>query len=104
VEIVSSPAQITANRANAQFSTGPRSVEGKAATSRNSLKFGVHAQSMLIPGEDPEELATLTADYHRDLQPQGAVETALVETLIRCDWMRRRLYRIEAEVIAAQMG
>jgi hypothetical protein len=36
-------AQINANRENAQKSTGPRTAEGKAASSRNGLKHGLRA-------------------------------------------------------------
>ncbi len=38
-----SPAQLAANRANAQHSTGPRTPEGKAASARNALSHGGHA-------------------------------------------------------------
>ena len=87
---MASPAQITASRANAQLSTGPRSVEGKAASSRNALKLGITAQSMIIPGEDPAALDQLTADYRQQFQPVGPVETALLETIIRAQWMQLR--------------
>jgi len=101
---MASPAQITANRANAQLSTGPRSVEGKAASSRNALKLGIHAQSLVIPGEDPELLEELTCEYELDLQPVGAVECALVETIVRSAWLMRRMTRIEAEVTHARLA
>jgi len=45
---MATPAQVIANRANAQLSTGPRSVEGKAASSRNALKLGIHAKSWFM--------------------------------------------------------
>ena len=101
---MATPAQITANRANAQRSTGPASVEGKTASSRNALKFGIHAQSLVIPGENPEELEDLTEEYERDLVPIGAVETALVETIVRSAWFMRRVSRIEAEVVHARLA
>ena len=101
---MATPQQIMANRANAQLSTGPSSVEGKAASSRNALKFGIHAQSLVIPGEDPDELAALARDYEQDLRPIGPVEAAVVQTLVRSDWMLRRLARIEAEVIRTQLA
>jgi len=44
--------QIQANRRNAQHSTGPRTAEGKAASSMNALKSGIDARSSVIPGED----------------------------------------------------
>jgi len=48
-------AQIAANRANAQHSTGPRTPEGKTASSMNALKHGADAASVVIPGEDPAQ-------------------------------------------------
>jgi len=89
-------AQIAANRANAQQSTGPRSVEGKAASSMNALKHGADAKSPVIPGEDPEQYDRLAAEYRRDIAPGTALESFQVDTLIRADWERRRLKRIEA--------
>ena len=71
---MSSPAQIEANRANALASTGPRSVEGKAASSRNALKLGIYANSLIISGEDADALARLSADFHRQLKPAGELE------------------------------
>src|SRR5581483_5733834 len=41
---MSSPSQVTANRLNAQHSTGPVTPEGKAASSRNALKSGLHSE------------------------------------------------------------
>ena len=63
-------AQFAANRANAQKSTGPRSVEGKAASRFNALKHGLDAQSIVLPGEDPEEYEALARDYDRSLRPK----------------------------------
>jgi hypothetical protein len=101
---MSTAAQVIANRANAQLSTGPRSVEGKAASSRNALKFGIYAKSLVIPGEEPAELEQLARDYEAEMHPEGPVEAALVDTMVRSDWMQRRLARIEAEVIAARLA
>jgi hypothetical protein len=101
---MSTAAQVIANRANAQLSTGPSSAVGKAASSRNALKFGIHARSLVIPGEDPEELENLAGEYERDLAPLGPVETTLVETIVRAAWMLRRMARIEAEVVHARLA
>jgi len=96
---MATPAQIAANRLNAQKSTGPRSVEGKAASSCNALKHGLDAASTVIPGEDPAALIALAAEYHSHFAPQGPVETGLVEILIQSDWQQRRYRRIEAAVL-----
>jgi hypothetical protein len=66
---MSTPKQIEANRLNAQKSTGPTSAEGKAAVRFNALKSGIHAQSQVIPGEDPAALALLIAEYYDRYQP-----------------------------------
>lgn len=58
-------AQISANRQNAKLSTGPRSQAGRARSSMNALKAGIHAKSETISGEDPEQLR-----HPRPLLPQ----------------------------------
>jgi hypothetical protein len=87
--------QILANRANAQKSTGPRTIEGKNASSLNALKHGADAASVIIPGEDPALYERIVAEYRRDLQPHGAIEERQVTIIIHSDWQRRRLERIE---------
>ena len=39
--------QLVANRQNAKQSTGPKSAEGKAKSSRNALKLGMLVKSAL---------------------------------------------------------
>ena len=95
---MATPAQIQANRLNAKKSTGPRSAEGKAASRFNALKHARDAASLVIPGEDPEALAELTAEYHDRFQPEGPLERYCVETMIHADWLRRRLRRCESEL------
>src|ERR1041385_6694271 len=89
-------AQIAANRLNAQKSTGPRSVDGKLASSMNALKHGIDAASVLIPGEDPALYERIAADYRSQIDPEGVLEEYQVETLIDSDWQRRRLKRVHA--------
>jgi hypothetical protein len=56
------------------------------------------ASSIVIPGEDPAAYDALAADYHRQFNPQSPVEHFHVETLIRSDWQKRRLQRVEAKL------
>ena len=44
------------------MSTGPRTAEGKAASSQNSFKHGLYSKQLVIQGEDPAELDALKAD------------------------------------------
>ncbi len=95
--------QVEANRRNSQLSTGPRSSEGKAVSRFNALKSGINAQAQVIPGEDPAELAAMTAGYHRDWAPLTYLERFLVDSLVRADWLLQRLSRMEAELWAHEM-
>ena len=95
---MATPAQITANRANAQKSTGPRSAEGKSASRFNALKHGIDAASIVIPGEDPADYDALAAHYLHEYRPQSASESFHVDTMIRADWHKRRLQNVEADL------
>jgi hypothetical protein len=100
---MASPAQIAANRANAQKSTGPRSVEGKSASRFNALKHGIDAASIVIPGEDPADYDALVAHYLHEYCPQSASESFHVDTMIRADWQKRRLETVEADLFRTIM-
>jgi hypothetical protein len=91
--------QIEANRRNAAHSTGPRTPEGKAASSMNALKTGIDAESSVIPGEDAAALAALTERFYQDCQPQTIIESTLVDNIIRASWRLRRFDRIDAELL-----
>jgi hypothetical protein len=95
---MASPAQIAANRLNATRSTGPRTVEGKAASRLNALQHGIDARLSVLPGEDPDELEALAAEYRERYQPSTAEQTFLVDTMIQADWNRRRYARIQTEL------
>ena len=95
--------QIEANRQNSQKSTGPRTPEGKAVSRFNALQSGIHAASLVIPGEDPAALEALTADYHRQFQPATPLECFLVDTIIHADWQLRRLRLVEAQLWEKEM-
>ena len=100
---MATPAQINANRVNAQKSTGPRSVEGKSASRFNALKHGMDAASIVIPGEDPEVYDSLVAQYLVEYRPQSASESFHVDTMIRADWQKRRLEAVEADLFRTIM-
>jgi len=90
--------QIEANRLNAQKSTGPRSVVGKAAIRMNALKSGIDAKSTIIRGENPADLEALTNEYLAAHSPVTPQERFYVDILIRCDWHMRRLTRADAQL------
>jgi hypothetical protein len=84
-----------ANRANAQFSTGPRTPEGKLASSRNSIKHGLTSQQTIIPGEDPTAFAALLADLLAEHQPATETEKLLVQQIAQSHWLGQRALRLQ---------
>ena len=70
--------QQRANRENAKKSTGPRTAEGKARSSKNGIKHGLLARDAVMAGEDqaeydgPKGTVTLTLNPCRGrLVPRG---------------------------------
>ncbi|HUI55745.1 MAG TPA: hypothetical protein VLY04_12285 [Bryobacteraceae bacterium] len=95
---MSTQRQIEANRLNAQKSTGPRSVEGKAVSSRNALKSGLDAEFQFVLGETPADFAILQSEYTQRFQPVTPEERFQVDTIIRSEWMLRRFFRVESHL------
>lgn len=90
--------QIEANRLNAQKSTGPRTEDGRRASSRNALKSGLDSESQFIPGESRDAFAQLQAEYCARFAPGTPEERFQVDTLIRSEWILRRLFRVETQL------
>ena len=90
--------QIEANRRNAQKSTGPTSVTGKAASSMNALKTGIHAKSLVLPSEKLADLEQLIADYYRHHRPASPDACSFVDDLIYCEWTLRRMRLAETQM------
>jgi hypothetical protein len=82
--------QIEANRRNAQHCTGPKSDRGKARSSQNALKTGLHAKSDVIATESQQDYESLIAEYYACHQPATPEERSLVDDLIRSEWLGRR--------------
>ncbi len=92
---MSTESQANSNRKNSAKSTGPRTAEGKARSSRNSAVHGLTGTSPILPGEDPARLQLLVDQYRDALHPQGQVEEDLVERLAVATHRLRRIVRIE---------
>src|ERR1035437_8082838 len=90
--------QIKANRRNAQNSTGPTSVTGKASSSMNALKTGIHAKSLVLPSEDQADLEQLTDEYHQHHRPTSPEARLFVDEIIHCEWNLRRLRAAETQL------
>jgi len=87
---MSTAAQIAANQINAQASTGPRTTEGKAASSQNALKFGLTSKQILLPWENPADFEALRAALLAQFQPATDAEGLLVGNIAIAEWRERR--------------
>jgi hypothetical protein len=92
--------RLAANRANAQLSTGPTSVEGKAVASRNATRHGLLSSRMLLDDENPAEFDELFFRLCQSLGPDGLMEQTLVERIAVTLWRQRRLVQAEAASLA----
>ena len=90
--------QIEANRLNAQLSTGPRTPEGKAVSRMNAFQSGLDADSQFVVGEDSFQLTALRDEYFDRFQPGSPEERFWLDTMIRSEWLLRRLFRAEAHL------
>lgn len=96
-----------ANRRNAQRSTGPRSLDGKARVASNGIRHGLFCQTAVVPVVDGREgtaaFAALLDRLHRELGPVGVVEESLVELIGLGLWRVRRLFRVERATVLGQI-
>ena len=97
---MSSQRQIEANRRNAQKSTGPTSVTGKAASSMNALKTGIYAKSLVLPSENLADLEQLIDEWYQRHNPTTPEARSLVDDLIYGEWIKRRLRAAETQIWA----
>jgi hypothetical protein len=88
-------AQIAANIANAQASTGPRSEAGRATSSRNSTKHGLFATNDYIRPDEEPFYAELNEKLRQDLAPASTLEHNLVDEIRRAMWRLRRCGQVE---------
>jgi hypothetical protein len=87
---MSTAAQIAANQANAQHSTGPKSETGKAASSMNRLKFGLTGKFHVLPDEDQADYDALLAALKSEHNPVTATEQLLVAKMAEHYWLMQR--------------
>jgi hypothetical protein len=94
-------AQIEANRKNALKSTGPRTTEGKEASSQNATKHGLRTNRNVIKTESQEEFDIFRDNMLADLAPDGAMEEMLAERIVSLSWRLKRAEHFQNAVIDA---
>jgi hypothetical protein len=96
--------QHLANRRNALRSTGPKTPQGKAVSRGNAFRHGLQSDDVVVAGEDPEMFACLQNDLAAELDPAGFQEAEIVQRMAVLMWRLRRLYRIEAGILAYEQA
>ena len=91
--------QITANRRNAQKSTGPQTSAGKMTSKRNALAHGLRAAEILLPDEDEGAFRQFQQDVFSHFMPANALESEFVERIVGYLWRLRRCRRIESGLL-----
>lgn len=96
--------QASINRQNAAKSTGPKTREGKAKSSKNAIKHGIKSEIPVIPGvESFDEWEDHRAAVVRGLHARGELEIALAERASLLMWRMNRVIRFENETAAREI-
>jgi hypothetical protein len=93
-----SEAQLAANRANAQLSTGPSAASLKK-TSMNALKTGLTGRQVLLPADDAAFYEAMVKEYKEHFLPVGPEETALVQSIVDTRWRLDRYPGLESALL-----
>ena len=104
-----SEAQLQANKANAQLSTGPASPEGKAISARNNTRHGLTSDPTaedfrVLPSESQTAFDQNLVGFRAEWKPITATEHDLVNRLAMHQWLRRRALRLQNAIFHPQTG
>src|SRR5438477_218421 len=96
--------QIEANSLNAQLSTGPITVIGKAVVATNAIKHGIFTKDLILTSEigqeSEDEYQEILDNLIDCLSPCNQMESLLVEKITVDFWRLRRTIRFETGSIA----
>jgi len=98
---MASPAQITANIANAQKSSGPKTEKGKHRTRLNAYRHGLTGQICLLTAEEHQAFDQHCTGIREALAPVGVLETELAQSIAEDHWRLKRARAIETGIFAA---
>ena len=96
--LMSTSAQIHANRENAQLSTGPKTEAGKARVSRNAFKHGFTSSRLFVRSDEQEEFVIFESALYTGILPKGAPEDDLYARILHACWNLRRVRELEEDL------
>lgn len=91
-------ARLAANIANAQASTGPKTPDGKAASSRNAFKHGLASANLYVPEALKPLYAEITHDLNEAIHPEGTLEDDAFTQLRNARFQMERILILQAEL------
>ncbi len=94
--------QMESNRRNALKSTGPQTDSGKQRSSRNAVRHGLTAETVIPSLEDAEDYAAFELAVTSAYDAESAVERELVLRLASLLWRLRRSTMIETQLFEIQ--
>ena len=98
---MASDAQINANRANSQLSTGPKTDAGKSRSSQNAVKHGFYTKAYIVQEGEQDDFTDLVDGLFAELRP--GPHFLLRDTfahIVHCCWNLHRLRIAEARTYA----
>jgi hypothetical protein len=102
-----SDAQLTANRANAQLSSGPKTEAGRATSSQNRTTHGLARHNgtfVLLSTEDPNGFEALKAALAAEHQPSTETESILINGMAESHWLANRAQTLQNTCLDPQTG
>src|ERR1700677_3258878 len=100
---MSSQRRIESNRANGKKSKGPVTPKGKQKSSRNGIRHGLLAATVVLEGENLLLFRRLLRDFTKHFQPRDTIEAALVETMAAARWRQIRIMAMEKSSLEYQI-
>jgi hypothetical protein len=92
------------SRINGAKSQGPKTLEGRARSSRNSFKHGRYANNaVVLTNEDPGAFEELVQAYIHRIRPEDPVEMRLTRELASIDWRLARILALDTRLLDHEM-
>jgi hypothetical protein len=84
-------------------SGGPKTLEGKVASSRNAVKTGSYSAQIALSSEEEADFKAFEDEFMNDFVPLGVVESSMVHELAVLAWKKLRLERVEHQLMRDQL-
>ena len=88
------------NRANAQKSTGPRSIPGKQRSRMNAVKHNLSGQNLILQESEVEAYNRMSTSMFNDLKPKSEPEHQIAQKIIDTNFRLNRLTAIENNLLS----